>query len=388
MGLATLIGCGPVIYPEEHAVPIIGGTTDSADPSVLALFAAQPGANQGSLCTASVIAPTVLLTAAHCVSASEVGEGAQFVGLTGNDLDSDIGSQLAVRATYPNPLWDGNDLQGGHDQGIVILAAPVTTPPLPINRRSLSSTGQSVRLIGYGLSDESAQTGAGVKRQVTTSIVGLTSTMIHIGDDSRATCEGDSGGPALMMIDGAETIVGTTSYGLVDCSDGGWDARVDSDLAFIDQYLSQACTPHCDGRSCGGDGCGGSCGACGGSDICTTDGQCAPQCAGGREQEPNNSPLTANTLCQNGIVGGTIGSATDADWFTWTVTANHNYDIRLTGAATLRAYKKSATGTLGVIADGPDVARHTSNGGTYFARITAGSGGAGASYTLTVAITD
>lgn len=36
-----------------------------------------------------------------------------------------------------------------------------------------------------------------------------------------------------------------------------------------------ACTPSCDGKTCGGDGCGGSCGTCSGSDTCEA-GVCMP----------------------------------------------------------------------------------------------------------------
>jgi hypothetical protein len=35
------------------------------------------------------------------------------------------------------------------------------------------------------------------------------------------------------------------------------------------------CTPHCTGRSCGDDGCGGVCGACGAEQTCNVDGVCA-----------------------------------------------------------------------------------------------------------------
>jgi len=34
------------------------------------------------------------------------------------------------------------------------------------------------------------------------------------------------------------------------------------------------CTPECGQRSCGSDGCGGSCGACAGGSVCGADGQC------------------------------------------------------------------------------------------------------------------
>lgn len=38
------------------------------------------------------------------------------------------------------------------------------------------------------------------------------------------------------------------------------------------------CEPACEGRVCGLDGCGGTCGDCGPGGACTSDGECAPDC--------------------------------------------------------------------------------------------------------------
>ncbi|GMV40768.1 MAG: hypothetical protein AMXMBFR64_24840 [Myxococcales bacterium] len=56
---------------------------------------------------------------------------------------------------------------------------------------------------------------------------------------------------------------------VADCSCGGG-------LCMPDQTC---CTPSCEGLACGGDGCGGSCGSCAGSQICV-EGQCVIECQG------------------------------------------------------------------------------------------------------------
>src|SRR3954454_14214203 len=249
-------GPGPVM---EEAVPIVGGSLDPDDPSVVALYGQQPGSGSGFLCTGSVIAPQVVLTTAHCVSPLETGPGAKFTVITSADIDASTkGQQLAVSAAYANPLWSPDNLESGHDQAIVILSQPTSLRPIPINRQKLVSAqvGRPVRIVGYGLDDGSRQTGAGLKRQAITTLGSILSTLILVGNSRRGTCNGDSGGPAFMNVAGVETIVGTTSYGNADCTDGGFDARVDTDLAFIDQFLPSDCHPVCDGRSCGADGCG------------------------------------------------------------------------------------------------------------------------------------
>jgi V8-like Glu-specific endopeptidase len=401
--ICVAVGCGQVNEPpvpepvQEQSDPIIGGEIDEGDPGVVAVYAQQPGSPGGFLCTGSVIAPTVVLTAAHCVSPAETGPGAQFVVLTSANLNRRGGQQLAVREVHANPQWQPDNLQAGHDEGIVILKDPTSLRPLPFNRMAFGTpgapaVGAAVRIVGYGLDDGVLETGSGVKRQALTKLRSISGALIRLGDSRRGTCNGDSGGPAFMNIGGVETIVGTTSYGNATCTDGGYDARVDVDLTFIDQYLSPACVPACEGRSCGGDGCGGSCGSCDGSaDLCSNEGQCVPTTngcdGGGGEQEPNDSALQASPLCAGGESHGTLSSPADQDWFSWTVAANAIYDVRLAGGpsgALLRVYKISASSRLSFIGDGPEVSRHTDAGGTYVARITGGVQ-SNATYKLTVA---
>jgi hypothetical protein len=288
-------------------------------------------------------------------------------------------------------MWTARNLAGGHDQGIVILSAPTSLPALPFNREAPASAniGRPLRIVGYGLNDGSLQTGAGVKREALTKLRSISAMLIGVGDSKHGTCNGDSGGPAFMNIGGVETIVGVTSYGNADCTDGGFDARVDTDLAFIDAYLPAACAPACGGRSCGSDGCGGSCGSCADGDLCSADGQCISSTdgcqGGGDEVEPNDSALQAGALCTADGSHGALSSATDQDWFSFDVPADYVYDVTLSGGPTtaaLRVYKISSTGRLSFIADGPEVVRHTDAGGTYVARVQGGDGSA-APYTLT-----
>src|SRR3954447_21963744 len=107
MGCAG-IGCGQASAPAsavmEEADPIVGGSADTDDPSVVAVYGQQPGATSGFLCTGSVIAPTVVLTAAHCVLELETGSGATFTVITSPDVAKSRGQQLAVSTVHANPL--------------------------------------------------------------------------------------------------------------------------------------------------------------------------------------------------------------------------------------------------------------------------------------------
>jgi hypothetical protein len=65
----------------------------------------------------------------------------------------------------------------------------------------------------------------------------------------------------------------------VSCSgtnEASWDLSSDSNINFTVDY--PACTPNCAGKTCGPDGCGGSCGNCAPSTTCDSNGQCVSSC--------------------------------------------------------------------------------------------------------------
>jgi secreted trypsin-like serine protease len=238
-----LVGCGGSQVGSQADVgdneaEIIGGQTDSKDSAVVALFASQPGSQQGALCTATLIAPTVLLTAAHCVSPDEVGDNAEFHVFLGNNLNTRSGTWVNVRGVTNDPAFDTEHPELGHDVGIVVLQKALPFAPVAYNKAPLrtSMLGKRVRLVGYGLSNGHTQQGAGVKRQATTLLDDADGKLLAIGDRAHETCNGDSGGPAFMVIGGVETIIGVTSFGNQDCTGLGYDTRIDTYKNFIGQF--------------------------------------------------------------------------------------------------------------------------------------------------------
>lgn len=224
----------------SSSASIIGGTSDTGDPGVVLVFAQVPGAQSGSLCTGEVVSPHVVMTAAHCVSPDEVGQGAVFNVFTGNDFNQATQADLLpVAEAHPNPAWNASDLAAGNDVGVVILKNAITIAPLPFNHSAMAQTmvGQNVRFVGYGLDDAVNQTGAGVKRVTSTTLSDYDQVKLHFTDGTHETCNGDSGGPAFMTLGGVETIVGITSYGNPNCNQGGYDTRIDSVAPFVDGYV-------------------------------------------------------------------------------------------------------------------------------------------------------
>jgi V8-like Glu-specific endopeptidase len=290
-----------MIVTEETASKIVGGTNDNADPAIVALVAQGPMGQ--ALCTAEVISPTVLLTAAHCTLATEVGPNAIFGVVTTPSLQG--ATAIRVQTVHSDPMFDPMNPQNGHDVGVAILGHPLSITPIPYNTQPLPGTmvGGPVRLVGYGVSDPSAGSGAGTKRQVMATLDAFNNLLLQIGDTGTQTCNGDSGGPALAMINGVETIIGVTSYGNQNCTMGGFDTRIDTYASFISQYVTQ-CIPQCSGKSCGPDGCGGTCGTCPSGDTCSAAGQClAPACM----------PQCSGKMCGADGCGGSCGTCPSGD---------------------------------------------------------------------------
>jgi V8-like Glu-specific endopeptidase len=213
---------------------IIGGTTDTGDPSIVALRVAHTFPNGDTkICSGTVISPIIVLTAAHCVDPRDVGVAATFEVLSGPDISNAL--SLPVRRTLSDPLYDDNNFH--YDAGVVELLTPTSLAPVPYIAGA--PTSSSVRIIGYG-SNMHDNTGAGIKRQATTEIVSTTPETIVIGNSNTENCHGDSGGPILQTIDGRERIVAIQSLSkemdqppFSFCNGGGIGSRADISSSFI-----------------------------------------------------------------------------------------------------------------------------------------------------------
>lgn len=98
-------------------------------------------------------------------------------------------------------------------------------------------------------------------------------------DPDAGDVERDAGGPILPD-------AGELCGSLTDC--GGFcvdtyrdpshcgECFADCDGACIDGFCEATCTPSCGGRSCGDDGCGGTCGTCSTGYTCSSGGACLP----------------------------------------------------------------------------------------------------------------
>lgn len=215
---------------ESHAQTIAGGNADVAHHNVFLLVAQHE--NSGGLCTATLIAPNLLLTARHCVSP---GAGDDHV-LCG---DSVLGEPYPASAFFatnaPQPREDSPffkaaevrvPVQGedtcGYDVALIILdqnvPTRISTPAIPRIDREVVP-GESYTAVGYGVNEDGNSTGSRMQLagleiacQPGSCGSGVESTEFR---GETGICSGDSGGPAL---DADGKVVGVVSRGGPDCS--------------------------------------------------------------------------------------------------------------------------------------------------------------------------
>ncbi|WP_394831565.1 trypsin-like serine protease [Pendulispora rubella] len=213
----------------ESESPIIGGAIDQGDPGVVLVRF-----GRGSYCTGEVVSPHVVTTAAHCVKGKS--------GWTVDTTYDGRGTRRTVKEAYYHPSYSGT--LGKYDVGVLILNDALSVTPIPLNRRALqnSDIGKNVRIIGYGDSTLDGN-GYGKRRQATVKIVSFASTSVTIGNvrtDGKVQCYGDSGGPALLSIDGVERIIGFDSGNHSDvCDQDDLNTRADTTVGFIDPYIEK-----------------------------------------------------------------------------------------------------------------------------------------------------
>jgi hypothetical protein len=250
---------------------IVGGTA-SVEPAVVPLV------RDGALvCTASVIAPHAVLTAAHCLSDSR-----PFT------VDG-----RAVIATFVAPGFDPTTL--AHDIAIVIVE-PTFLLALPYG----AASGTTIQLVGFGHTMP-GDTMPFAQRTGTATIDEIEAGLIRSSGPAR-TCEGDSGGPAL----DAGTIVGVTSSG--DCVSVSRHARVDIESTFINTTVLATAA----GAGGAGDRCWYDANCAGGAacvpavdeprwsfcaPACTTDCPSRLACEDGLCRHPLPSPGAAGASC-------------------------------------------------------------------------------------------
>jgi MYXO-CTERM domain-containing protein len=209
---------------------IAGGTVDLSHHNVFLLISHL--GDSGGLCTATLIAPNLLLTARHCVSpSSEDG----FVRCGDSMLGEPFAPSSFLATNDPRPGRDSLFFRAvdvrvpgegvdtcGYDIALITLSenvpSTVSTPAVPRIDRDVQP-GEKYTAVGYGVDENGDSNGSrmqlsglSIACQPGSCGEGVESTEFR---GETGICSGDSGGPAL-DVDGK--VVGVVSRGGPDCS--------------------------------------------------------------------------------------------------------------------------------------------------------------------------
>jgi trypsin len=227
---------GASAAPRAHSSIVGGARADAAQwPYAVAIF------RKGHLhCGGSVIGPTKVLTAAHCIDGFNLANFQVIVGRP-NLRTVAAGQAISIVSGRVHPDFEQTGL---HDIGVLNLAQPTSAPPIavatPEQNAATTFAGARLRVAGYGATKpfglrlspllkattELVRTERRCLRAYTRDLFAPESMICALGPKRRrpgrfkihtSACTGDSGGPLVADTSSGPVQVGTVSYGGALC---------------------------------------------------------------------------------------------------------------------------------------------------------------------------
>jgi uncharacterized protein (TIGR03382 family) len=227
--------------------PVVGGTRVKVGefPDVVAVVGSK------GLCSGTLIAPDVVLTAGHCI---DVDPKLVIVNTT-NIRDADAGDRIAVKWARSYPSWETS-----YDVSVIMLEHVAQPHPRAIATACLANRllgdRKPVTVVGFGLTSPSGTDDNTMLHKATLPILDPTCTSdptcepdlapngeFTAGGRGTDSCFGDSGGPVMLTTSSGLALAGVVSRGLAlpgaPCGNGGVYVRADKVVAWIERVTGR-----------------------------------------------------------------------------------------------------------------------------------------------------
>lgn len=211
------LACVLAISAVHPALAVVGGV-DSRDALGARASTVRVETSRGELCSGAVIAPEIILTAAHCLM------GGGSISVVSLDTRFRARRQMVV-AVLPHPSFVPGTTprtQPGTDLALLRLAQPLPGDIQPLTLGGGLWQGEAVTMAGYGLSAENNKRTARRLRETQLVNAGnyTTQNTVKVAVDvenrgetpGAGACRGDSGGPVLRGGARSRDLVGIVSW--------------------------------------------------------------------------------------------------------------------------------------------------------------------------------